>query len=354
MKYKHVAAGAAVFCALQTAVAQTDLTLYGIADAGVRYASGLNAANRPDAGSTNSMSSGVNRTSRFGLRGREDLGGGLSAIFHLEGGFGLDAGTQADATRMWDRVSLVGLQAPWGTVTLGRHNNLLADTLGAIDPLAIRFAGFNPNVQFGALSAHGLGSEFGSTGGSTTGSYRIDNSIKYAINLGAVTLKAMAGTGEASGGDRNSGGVAAGYKAGNLEAQVAYMGLKGRGAQRLNGYIAGGAWRTDIGQFKLSYARSDADLSATTSTGYRTVGMGYTTKLSPSFELTLSYYDMTRSRTRLNDDGFGRAIAFLEYTLSKRSRLYAELDHTDWRKGYQGAAFKDKATAVTLGMVHNF
>ncbi|WP_092003703.1 porin [Polaromonas sp. OV174] len=339
---------------LQAAAAQTGLTLYGIADSGVRYASGLSTANRPGTGTVLGISSGVNRTSRFGFRGREDLGGGNYAIFNVESGLALDTGANADTNKFWDRMSYVGLQTPWGTVTLGRHTNLLADTLGVIDPLAIRFAGFNPNVQFGALSAHGLGSEFGSTGGSTTGSYRMDNSLKYAVNLGAVTLKAMAGPGEASGGDRSSSGVGAGYKAGAFEAQIAYMTLKGTGAQKLNAYIAGGALRTDLGHFKLSYAHNDADLTATSSTGHRTVGVGYSSKLSPSLELTLSYYDMKRSRTKLSNDGLGRAIAFLEYSLSKRSKLYAELDHTDWRSGYQGAGFKDKATAMTLGIVHNF
>mgnify|MGYP003744273885 FL=1 len=45
---------------------------------------------------------------------------------------------------------------------------------------------------------------------------------------------------------------------------------------------------------------------------------------------------------------------FAEYKLSKRSRLYAELDRTHWSDNYQGAQNKDRATGITAGVVHQF
>jgi predicted porin len=69
-----------------TAQAQSSVTIYGILDSSVRYSSGLDAAYAGSATNTTAINSGVNTTSRFGFRGTEDLGGGLSAIFNLESG----------------------------------------------------------------------------------------------------------------------------------------------------------------------------------------------------------------------------------------------------------------------------
>ena len=127
-----------------------------MADAGVRYGSGLNAGYGGDASSSTAVNSGINTTSRFGFRGDEDLGGGLKATFNLESGINLDTGASASATKLFDRAAVVGLQGNWGTVTAGRQMTVLADVVSAVDPLGSRFASFNPNVGIAALSAHRL------------------------------------------------------------------------------------------------------------------------------------------------------------------------------------------------------
>jgi predicted porin len=66
----------------------SSVTLYGIIDLSVRAQSGLSGANAPAAGSMGSVNSGVGPTSRWGIRGSEDLGGGLRAIFNLESTLG--------------------------------------------------------------------------------------------------------------------------------------------------------------------------------------------------------------------------------------------------------------------------
>lgn len=73
----------------------------------------------------NSGGDGVVRTaltgpSSFMFSGREDLGGGLAAIFKLENGFNADTGTMASATSFFDKQAFVGLQGPWGTVRAGK------------------------------------------------------------------------------------------------------------------------------------------------------------------------------------------------------------------------------------------
>ena len=100
------------------AQAQSGVTLYGIIDAGIETVS--NAA--PGGGRITRVPSNTGMLpSRFGMRGKEDLGSGLSAIFTLESGFTPDTGTLAQGGRLFGRQSLVGLSGAWGAVTLGRQ-----------------------------------------------------------------------------------------------------------------------------------------------------------------------------------------------------------------------------------------
>ena len=116
-------------------------------------------------------------TSRWGIRGVEDLGGGLRATFNLESGINADTGASANAVTYFDRASTVGLAGAWGGVTLGRQNTILADSAGSVDPIGLRFAGLNPNIQNVSLTGHQLGVEYGTTG-STGASNRVNNSVK--------------------------------------------------------------------------------------------------------------------------------------------------------------------------------
>lgn len=346
-------ASIAALVAALPAAAQSSVTMYGFADASARHVRSLGATNQPGSANLSLLSSGINRTTRWGFRGSEDLGSGLRATFNLEAGINLDVGSQADALKFWDRAAVLGLQGSFGALTLGRQTTLLADTLGTIDPLGLRFAGFNPNVQFAALSQHSLAQEFGSTG-STTGSYRLDNSAKLVGEFGPVQLKAMFGLGEATGSDRRSTGLGAGVRSGGFAAQAAFMRLNGSAGRQLDAWMLGGGWRAEWGGLRLSLAQSEGDTSATAKTEYRTIGLGASFKLGPALELLVGHYDLRRERTAVVSDGFGRTIAFLEYALSRRTTLYLEADHTRWRNGYQAATAKASGTGLSSGIVHSF
>jgi predicted porin len=98
-----------------TATAQSTVTVSGIVDAAARH-----VANQ-GVGSINALVSGSNSTSRLVFSGREDLGDGLAAGFHLEHGFLVDSGTAASADKFWDRRSTVSLSSPrLGELRLGR------------------------------------------------------------------------------------------------------------------------------------------------------------------------------------------------------------------------------------------
>jgi len=108
-------------CAITPAIAQSNITLYGIIDTGV--------ARIDDAGGSGStlLRSGNLLTSRFGFRGTEDLGDGLKAIFNLEAGLNSDTG--ATSTPFFGRQSWVGLRsASFGDLMAGRVK--LADFKG--------------------------------------------------------------------------------------------------------------------------------------------------------------------------------------------------------------------------------
>jgi len=117
------------------ASAQSSVTLYGVLDGGVRYQNfNLSAGpfSRADI-STSSIAvvTGTQSTSRFGVRGVEDLGSGNQAIFNLEAQVNVNDGS-ANAYSTWSRTSIVGLRNDaWGQVDIGRQLNLAFKFAGA-------------------------------------------------------------------------------------------------------------------------------------------------------------------------------------------------------------------------------
>jgi predicted porin len=93
------------------AFAQSNVTIYGIADAYVGF--GSHGDNDVAA-----VQSGGLSGSRLGFRGTEDLGNGLKAVFTLEQGFNIDDGSGLGNA---SRQAFVGLGGSWGTVSLGRQ-----------------------------------------------------------------------------------------------------------------------------------------------------------------------------------------------------------------------------------------
>ncbi|MGN6230889.1 MAG: porin [Trinickia sp.] len=108
------AAVAALACA--PAFAQSSVTLYGAVDDGVAY------VNNQRGHSNVYLRQGNLYASKFGLQGKEDLGGGTRAIFDLQNGFDLNTGALSSAGLMFNRQAYVGLQNDRiGTLTAGRQ-----------------------------------------------------------------------------------------------------------------------------------------------------------------------------------------------------------------------------------------
>lgn len=124
MKFKTACLAASLAAAgLATtglAQAQSKVELYGILDVNVET---YNNAPNGSGGShsVTGMRSGGQSGSRWGLRGTEDLGNGLKAVFALESGFNLGTAANGDNSRLFNRQAWVGLAADWGTLSFGRQ-----------------------------------------------------------------------------------------------------------------------------------------------------------------------------------------------------------------------------------------
>lgn len=127
------------------ASAQSTVTLYGLVDVGFSRLD----PKAPGVATTTAMVSGVQSGSRVGLRGSEDLGGGLRAVFNLEHGLSVDDGTQGQG-RMWGRWAYAGLAGGFGEVRLGRQWAAGFELFGAIDPFG---TGFNDAGMQGTFAS---------------------------------------------------------------------------------------------------------------------------------------------------------------------------------------------------------
>lgn len=96
------------------AFAQSNVTIYGVADAAVGF--GGHGDN-----DFSGVVSGVLSGSRIGFKGTEDLGNGLKAVFTLEQGFDIGDGAEHIGGKQFSRQAFVGLGGSFGTVSLGRQ-----------------------------------------------------------------------------------------------------------------------------------------------------------------------------------------------------------------------------------------
>lgn len=125
----------AVVAGSGAANAQSTVILYGILDASMgRVNNGSVTQTKIDSGNLN--------TTRFGIRGTEDLGGGLKANFLLEDGFNIDDGSslgdsqqsRAPVSQMFSRNAYVGLSGGFGDVRLGKVWSAYDEMKGFANP----------------------------------------------------------------------------------------------------------------------------------------------------------------------------------------------------------------------------
>jgi predicted porin len=190
------------------AMAQSSVTLYGIIDEG--FLINNNAKGSQQYG----LISGSDSGSRWGIKGSEDLGGGLSAIFDLQGGFNSSTGALGQNGDLFGRQVFVGLAASrWGSLTLGRQYPTGYDYVGNL----------TASPQW-ALGGAGYGAH-PSDLDNLDGTYRLNNSIKYkSPSFDGFSFGAMYSLGGVAGDfSRNQFySLAAGYNYGPLVIAAEY------------------------------------------------------------------------------------------------------------------------------------
>lgn len=213
---KKISAAVAVFAGLAATVAhaQSSVTLYGLIDAGIAYTN--NVRKGGSQGALVQATSGNINGSRFGLRGSEDLGGGLKAVFVLENGYNVQNGKLGQNSRMFGRQAFVGLSSnQFGTLTLGRQYDSLVDFVAPLSGTAGTFGdtGFahpfdNDNLNHSVRMSNAVKYTSTSYGGLKFGGlYAFSNSTDFAVNRAY------------------SAGVS--YSIGSLKAAAGYLQING-------------------------------------------------------------------------------------------------------------------------------
>lgn len=202
--------GLACVISSATAGAQTSgITLYGVADANIEYTNN-NASTGPDGHSRVGLNSGGLSPSRWGLRGTEDLGGGMQAIFALESGFSLDTGVSTQGGRLFGRQAWVGLRSGEHRLTVGRQYTSLFLIMANYSPTAYATT-YEPVL------------------GIAGSNLREDNMVKYHVDVGPLTAQAHWSFGEQPGTIQGSSAYGAGfdYRIGQFGVAGAYDSING-------------------------------------------------------------------------------------------------------------------------------
>ena len=200
----------ALLGAAGAAHAQSSVTLYGTIDTAVTFVHNANAAGQ-NQWSVGNASNGDLSGTRWGLKGQEDLGGGLKAIFQLENGFNPSTGGLGQGGRLFGRQAFVGLTADqYGTFTLGRQ----------YDPLVDLVQGITADNYFGSTFA---------TAGDVDNydnSSRTNNAIKYVSPVfSGLQVEGMYAFGGVAGqtGSGQTWSAAAAYNNGPISIAAGYF-----------------------------------------------------------------------------------------------------------------------------------
>ena len=314
------------------AAAQTQVTLYGIVDIAVAHTDHNDTAGNS---STKLSTLTGSLPSRFGLRGSEDLGNGIAAVFTLEGGFGPDTGMLGQGGRLFGRQSWVGLKGPWGTVQLGRVPTMTFHALAKSDvvgPNLFSISSIDPYLP----------------------NARSDNTVGWLGTFGAVTAGATYSLGRdaaAAGGPSatNCGGevprdaqacrqasALLGYDTGAFGVNASWDKLRG-GTGAAGGLNSSSHYDRRVtvnGYAMVRGARVGAGFIARTTDAAVSVVRSNLAYLGASLPLggplTLDV-QVARRNTKDSPEDTNLAIARLMYSLSKRTALHGTIGRMDNR-----------------------
>lgn len=328
--------------------AQSTVTLYGILDEFVGYQSSTVGGvhqNLVVLGNNGEL------TSRFGIKGSEDLGGGYRTTFQLENGFDPSSGKQQNSYRLFDRQAWVGVASPYGEVRFGRQNTPMFAWSGNLD----------------ALNAATYGSGYNNFSNWLA---RVDNDIAYlSPKLGTTQIELHYSVG----GQADSLAGNAVYQAGGQSIlgpfylAAAYVNAANlANTNRVQQIMAGGNWTYGPGKVYFGYFRSNEVISATTGNALsnpagkydptggvvgNTPGNWHSTfSISADYQMSSSLGFGVDYAYNKDSSGLGNNAqeysAIVNYDISKRTRIYGVAS----RLMNSGTAqFKMTGASVTTG-----
>lgn len=347
------------------AAAQSSVTIYGNLDLGL-------LTQNHATGSKTKLESGGISPSIWGLRGSEDLGGGLKAHFNLEGHIAADTGTAGGngttgAAALFRRQSNVGLSsADWGTLTLGNQYSPAILAFAATDPRGLRenFSGlyswaYNSGVITTGLTAPGVTPAITPNQNNDVGVF-LQNAISYSNKFGPVGIAAGYSVSEGKGAVYSLGAT----YAGPVSLSAAYQSNnKPNTSDRLSTIYTVGAGYT-LGDFtgKLNYLRGVNKNAVTLADSSKVdvVGAGVDWKTAANNTLGAALYF---GKDKLNsDDKTTTLILSDEYALSKRTTLYGTLAFADAKAKASlfttvvagGTLANATTTLLNVGIKHSF
>lgn len=343
----------AVMAAAGAASAQSSVQLYGIADVwvGSRKSESLVAGKLQGTRQTVVESDGVS-DSRWGLKGSEDLGGGLKAVFTLEQGFSLDDGSAASG---FNREATVGFQSAFGTIKLGKQYNAFDDVSGAqstvfdsaLAPINNVFlstaAAVNPSNSIKYISP-----EFNGFSGS----------VSYALGedkaAGQKAGKQYAFSGQYATGPLT---VGVGYAKFDINPATAPQSFVIPTNAVVNDYADASALRLNasynlgVAVLKGSYGRVKDNTGNGKTNEYE---IGADVPLASNLVVSGGYaYSKDKDGAVATDakrNGFGLAVA---YILSKRTTAYAGLTQAETENAASGNT-TNKTNIYAVGVKHAF
>ncbi|MFJ4291876.1 porin [Cupriavidus sp. NPDC089707] len=369
----------------------TGVTLYGVIDASVEY---VNRASTLPTATTQSVGplfrqpfAGGLSASRWGLRGTEDLGGGLQAVFVLESGFQVDSGQVQSSTAgmLFSRVATVGLSNANHKVTFGRQATSITDGLVNFSPM--RFAAtYEPGIWEMGINyrENNMVKYTGTYGPVQTVAHYSFGTGAAAFALGSGTVLANGGNGETPGNwkDNTAWGASLLYLDGRFGFGLAYDQWNPAVTTGSTGKIVkvGAAASYTTGPLKVmgGYRWNRAEFANGNSLirdGYYWAGVNYQATRALALQLGYFYADIreTRAPTVAGSVGPGsnptnpyQVSLTLDYALSKRTDVYIA---TAWAHngalafdsvynafafGYAAAPGQKNMVGVTTGIRHVF
>ncbi|MFL9899657.1 porin [Paraburkholderia fungorum] len=390
---KSLIAGAAMLSLTGAAYAQSSVTLYGLIDSGLTYTNSQITGTGTGGHSNWQMTSGSVQYSRWGLRGAEDLGGGLKAIFTLEDGFNLNNGQFSSSNRIFNRLAFVGLKHnDYGTLTLGRQTD---DMVDFVAPLALT------GTEYGGTHfAHPFDSD------NLNDSFQINNSVKYeSPDIQGFKFGGLYGFSNLAGGFSNNRAysVGASYAWGPLNFGAGYLHLNSaartpaqvnaNGAvtdtlgASLQGLLSptsvplgtmaarqqtwGGGVNYTFGPAVAGFVYTQTNLTQLFQTGFSTHFQNFEGNiryaLTPVLELSGAYtYSRGGGSAGSGNPHWNQVSAMADYDLSRRTDIYLQSAYQSvsasrnsplgvaWINGISAPSSTNNQVEVTVGLRHRF